>query len=262
MTLARTIFSIGGIWGIVVLTPLYFLVDVTGRRYGVPTENPHFFYGFLSVAMAWQLAFLVIASSPARYRPLMIPAILEKLGYAAGVVVLYGQGRLSVTDADVGRPDLLLAALFHRRIYENPGDHGQRFSPDSNPPRHPTRSGLPSQLKQRGVRAVPARLIGVPVRVLAGVVGGSGFAAAANWPHDRVNSAKPACVSPPTRDPLAALAPSARPAACRRGSTRATSPDPRRRDPRNGGEAAETHPAPTKRLAFLMSAPIAILQHA
>ena len=112
MTFAKTVFSIAGIWGIVVLMPIYFLVDLTGRRYGVPTENPHFFYGFLSVAMAWQIAFLVIASNPARYRTLMLPAILEKVGYVAGVAVLYGQGRLSVTDATSAGPDFLLAALF------------------------------------------------------------------------------------------------------------------------------------------------------
>ena len=112
MTFAKRVFFLGGIWGIVVLTPLYFLVDVAGRRYAVPSDNPHFFYGFLSVAMAWQIAFLLIATSPSRYRPLMVPAILEKLGYVAGVVVLYGQGRLSVTEATSAGPDLLLAALF------------------------------------------------------------------------------------------------------------------------------------------------------
>ena len=42
-------------WGIVVLTPLYFLLDVTGRQYAPPTAYPQFFYGFLSVAMAWQI---------------------------------------------------------------------------------------------------------------------------------------------------------------------------------------------------------------
>jgi hypothetical protein len=46
------------VWGIVVLTPLFFLVDVTGRRYAPPASYPHFFYGFLSAAMAWQIAFL------------------------------------------------------------------------------------------------------------------------------------------------------------------------------------------------------------
>jgi hypothetical protein len=112
MTFARVVFRVAGVWGIFVLTPLYFLVDVTGRRYPVPVDYPQFFYGFLSLAMAWQIAFLVIASSPARFRPLMIPSIIEKFGHVAGVAVLYGQGRLSVADATAAGPDLLLGVLF------------------------------------------------------------------------------------------------------------------------------------------------------
>jgi hypothetical protein len=112
MTFARVIFLVAGVWGVVVLTPLYFLVDLTGRQYAAPVDYPQFFYGFVSVAMAWQIAFLVIGSSPARFRPLMIPSILEKLGHVAGVAVLYGQGRLSVADATAAGPDLVLGVLF------------------------------------------------------------------------------------------------------------------------------------------------------
>src|SRR5688572_20520736 len=112
MRFASVVFRIAGIWGIVVLTPLYFLVDVTGRRYGAPVDYPQFFYGFLSVAMAWQIAFLVIASNPARFRALMIPSVVEKLGHVAGVAVLYGQGRLPAADATAAVPDLVLGILF------------------------------------------------------------------------------------------------------------------------------------------------------
>ena len=62
--------------------------------------------------MAWQIAFLVIGRNPARYRPLMIAGIVEKLGHVAGVAVLYGQGRLSVADATAAGPDLVLSVLF------------------------------------------------------------------------------------------------------------------------------------------------------
>jgi hypothetical protein len=112
MRFARYTFIGAGIWGIAVLTPLYWLVDITGRSYSAPTDYPHFFYGFLSVAMAWQAAFLVIGSNPARYRPLMLPGILEKLGHVGGVAVLYGNGRIPVLDAQAAIPDLLLAILF------------------------------------------------------------------------------------------------------------------------------------------------------
>ena len=112
MTFARLVFLVAGVWGIIVLTPLYFLVDLMGRQYAAPVDYPQFFYGFLSVAMAWQFAFLVIGSNPARFRPLMIPSVIEKLGYVAGVAVLFSQGRLSGAEATAAGPDLLLGVLF------------------------------------------------------------------------------------------------------------------------------------------------------
>jgi hypothetical protein len=112
MRFARIVFVGAGIWGIVVLTPLFWLLDVTGRHYGPPTDYPHFFYGFLSVAMAWQIAFLVIGSNPPRFRLLMIPSVVEKLGFVGTVAVLYGQARISATDAQAAVPDLLLGILF------------------------------------------------------------------------------------------------------------------------------------------------------
>ena len=112
MRFAKYVFIGAGIWGIAVLTPLYWLVDVTGRQYPSPTEYPQFFFGFLSVAIAWQIAFLVIGSSPLRFRMLMIPAIVEKLGYVSTLLVLRAQGRISSLDAQPVLPDLLLGLLF------------------------------------------------------------------------------------------------------------------------------------------------------
>ena len=112
MRFAKIVFIAAGVWGIVVLTPLYFLLDVTGRQYASPTAYPQFFYGFLAVAMAWQIAFLVIGSNPARFRLLMVPAIIEKLGYVVTVAVLHGQARLSSADAAAAVPDAILGILF------------------------------------------------------------------------------------------------------------------------------------------------------
>ena len=77
MRFARIVYITAGIWGIAVLTPLFFLIDLTGRPYPPPTSYPHFFYGFLAVAMAWQAAQLArwvaivardaAAPSPSRY---------------------------------------------------------------------------------------------------------------------------------------------------------------------------------------------------
>ena len=112
MTFARIVFVVAGIWGIVVLTPFYWLVDLTGRRYDPPTASPQFFYGFFAVALAWQLAFLVIGWNPVRFRPFMIPAIVEKFGYVGTLAVLYWQQRVAWIDAQAAIPDGLLGLLF------------------------------------------------------------------------------------------------------------------------------------------------------
>lgn|SRR5690349_18954214 len=112
MKFARVVFIGAGIWGVAVLTPLYWLFDITGRRYQAPADYPHFFFGFVSVAMAWQIAFLIIGSNPVRFRALMIPAILEKLGFVATLAVLYAQSRISAVDAQAAIPDLMLCVLF------------------------------------------------------------------------------------------------------------------------------------------------------
>lgn len=112
MRFARIVFVGAAVWGVAVLTPFYWLVDITGRRYLPPAEYPHFFYGFFSVALAWQIAFFVIGSNPARFRPLMIPSVLEKLGHVTTVAVLYRQSRISTIDAQGAIPDLVLGVLF------------------------------------------------------------------------------------------------------------------------------------------------------
>jgi len=112
MRFARIVFLVAGIWGVVVLVPLYWLVDLTGHRYAPPTDYPQFFYGFLSVVLAWQITLLIIASNPARLRPLMVSAVIEKFGFVLTVVVLDGQTRILSTDIPVIVPDLLLGILF------------------------------------------------------------------------------------------------------------------------------------------------------
>jgi hypothetical protein len=109
---AKYVFISAGVWGIAVLTPFYWLVDVTGRRYTAPTEYPHFFYGFFAITMAWQFAFLVIGSNPVRFRPLMVPSMFEKFSYVVTLVVLYNHARISAADFQAAIPDLILGILF------------------------------------------------------------------------------------------------------------------------------------------------------
>ena len=112
MRFAKIVFWIAGIWGVLIITPLYFMFDVISRNDPPPITHPGFFYGFASAALAWQIAFFFIAKDPARYRPLIIPSIFEKLSYGVAVVVLVMQGRMHRSDLVFGIVDLLLAALF------------------------------------------------------------------------------------------------------------------------------------------------------
>ena len=71
----------------------------------------------MAVTLAWQAAFLVIATDPRRLRPLMIPAVLEKFGYCATLAVLYLRGELALGQVLVSSPDLLLGTLFVAAFY-------------------------------------------------------------------------------------------------------------------------------------------------
>jgi hypothetical protein len=112
MRFARYAFIAAGIWGLLLLTPLYFMFDLIGRNDPPPITHPGFFYGFVGVSLAWQFAFFVIASDPLRFRPMMVPAILEKLGYGVAAIVLYTQQRLHGQDLAFGAVDLILGTAF------------------------------------------------------------------------------------------------------------------------------------------------------
>jgi hypothetical protein len=112
MKFAKIVFWIAGIWGVLVLTPLYFMFDLIGRQDPPSITHPGFFYGFVGAALVWQIAFFVIATDPERYRRLMIPAVLEKVSYVVPVVILVLQGRMRPSDLVFVGSDLVLGALF------------------------------------------------------------------------------------------------------------------------------------------------------
>src|SRR5712664_1983292 len=112
MRFAKIVFWVAGIWGLLVLTPLYFMFDLIGRNDPPPITHPGFFYGFVGVALVWQIAFIFIATDPVRYRPLMIPSVLEKVSYGAAVVTLVLQDRMHKSDMVFAGAALLLGVLF------------------------------------------------------------------------------------------------------------------------------------------------------
>jgi hypothetical protein len=112
MKFAKYVFAIAAIWGFLIITPLYFVFNLIGKNDPPPITHPAFYYGFVGLAMVWQLTFLFIAYDPVRFRPLMIPAILEKLVYSIPVILLVSQKRMHPSDLVFSATDLSLGLLF------------------------------------------------------------------------------------------------------------------------------------------------------
>ena len=68
MTFARRVLRGAGIYGLLALLPMYFLEQRQGVDFPPPITHPEFYYGFVGVAVAWQVAFLIMSTDPARYR--------------------------------------------------------------------------------------------------------------------------------------------------------------------------------------------------
>lgn len=112
MKFANRVFLLAGIYGLIVVLPLYFLEEKTGRDYPPAITHPEYYYGFVGVTAAWQILYLMISTDPIRYRPLMIPPMLAKSSFVVAVTILFFQGRVSSTMVGASMIDLLLVVLF------------------------------------------------------------------------------------------------------------------------------------------------------
>ncbi|MEO8999506.1 MAG: hypothetical protein ABI227_07815 [Rhodanobacter sp.] len=112
MKFSRWVFLLAAIYGVLALLPMYFQESMVARMQPPAITHPEYYYGFIGVALAWQLAFLLLSRDPLRYRPIMIPATLEKVTFGIAALVLYLQQRLSLLMLGAGCADLLFAALF------------------------------------------------------------------------------------------------------------------------------------------------------
>jgi len=123
MAFAKYLFTIAGIWGILVITPLYFIFNQIGVKDPPPVTHPLFYYGFAGVALAWQFVFLVIGSNPVRFRPLMLVSIMEKVGYFLPAVTLFVQHRVHPIDLLISCGDAVLAILFLTAYFKTPSSN-------------------------------------------------------------------------------------------------------------------------------------------
>lgn len=109
---ARRTFFWSGAYGLVTLVPQYFLRGTLDDLFPPALNHPEHFYGFVGVAIAWQLAFIAISRDPDRLRPLMPAAMAEKLMFALPALALVATSRASPALAVPAVLDLVLAALF------------------------------------------------------------------------------------------------------------------------------------------------------
>ncbi|HJW33992.1 MAG TPA: hypothetical protein VJ505_11550 [Holophagaceae bacterium] len=111
-TFARRVFFGAGVYGLLALLPQYFLEGRVARDFPPAITHPEYFYGFIGVALAWQIAFLAIAKEPLRLRPVMIAAVLEKASFAASTLFLYQASRVAGVMVPFALIDLMLGTLF------------------------------------------------------------------------------------------------------------------------------------------------------
>lgn len=120
MRFARYVFGIAGVYGLVVLLPQYFLLEKTGLDNPPAITHPEYFYGFVGVAVAFQIVFLTIASDPVRHRPLMPATLVEKFSFAIATLVLLMQGRVAGPIVAGAAIDALLGVLFAISYFRTP----------------------------------------------------------------------------------------------------------------------------------------------
>ncbi|RAK61502.1 hypothetical protein DJ021_17680 [Phenylobacterium hankyongense] len=111
MTFAKWVFTLAGIYGLIVLTPFLFLEKAIGQA-SAPITHPEYFYGFLGAALTFQVLFLLVGRDPVGLRRVMPVAVLEKLVWGVVVYALAAQGRVPAPVVGFATLDLVWGALF------------------------------------------------------------------------------------------------------------------------------------------------------
>lgn len=112
MKFARYTFLIAGVYGLLALVPQYFMENQIGIDNPPAITHPEYFYGFVGVAIAFQLVFIIISTDPQKYRPLILPSLVEKFSFVIAAAFLLAQGRLAGMIIFGAAIDLLLGILF------------------------------------------------------------------------------------------------------------------------------------------------------
>ena len=88
----RWIFGGAGAYGVAIMFPCYFLADRTIPGASGVAET--FYFGFVSVVLAFQMLFFAIARDPVRLRPAMLAAMLDKAAFIVPPVATWWAGSI------------------------------------------------------------------------------------------------------------------------------------------------------------------------
>ena len=118
----KVVFRVAGIYGLLILAPIYFMENKIGQDTPPAITHPEYFYGFIGLGLAWQFLFLVLSTDPVKYRAMILPSILEKISYGIALAVLFAQHRLPVSVLAVGSVDWIFALLFLAAYFKSKPD--------------------------------------------------------------------------------------------------------------------------------------------
>jgi hypothetical protein len=93
MPIASRIFRWAAIYGFIVLLPMFLFEKRFGQENPPALTHAELYYGFVTLAVAWQVGFLIIGSDPVKFRLMMIPAMIEKFGWGVVAFGLAALGR-------------------------------------------------------------------------------------------------------------------------------------------------------------------------
>jgi len=112
MKFAKITFLIAGIYGLLALIPMFFLETQYGTDNPPAITHPEFYYGFIGVAVAFQIVFIIISRDPIRYRSLIGPSVVEKFSFVIAVALLVYSGRTTGQIVLGAAIDAVLGTLF------------------------------------------------------------------------------------------------------------------------------------------------------
>jgi len=121
MRFARWVYTLAGIYGVIVIAPMYFLEPVFNAQ-GQPLTHPEHFYGFVGITLAFQFVFLMTGRDPMRYRPLTPVYLFEKISFPAAVWPLYLAHRTPGVVTVFATIDIFWAVMFAASWFATRGE--------------------------------------------------------------------------------------------------------------------------------------------